>query len=150
MKTIFVDTSFVIALVSDNDKYHFFANQLAEEIENCTFFSTDLVLYQVYEIFSEKYQEKAEEIISTFLEANDVQIVNTAIYEREVLGFKKGNFDMPGNLIDYVSGLVMSNEGIRIIATFNQNFAENGFYVIPGMYFDGDIISVEELTKILK
>jgi uncharacterized protein len=61
-KRIFIDTSYVIALVDERDQYHQEASKLADKYENCPAITTDLILLEIGNGLSRQFKEEAIEI----------------------------------------------------------------------------------------
>jgi uncharacterized protein len=75
-KRIFIDTSYVIALVDERDQYHQEASKLADKYENCPAITTDLILLEIGNGLSRQFKEEAIEIIDGFLSSEEVSIIN--------------------------------------------------------------------------
>ncbi|MEK6284464.1 MAG: type II toxin-antitoxin system VapC family toxin [Acidobacteriota bacterium] len=60
---IFVDTSFVIALINDKDQYHSQAQALSYRFENSPLVTTDAVLLEIGNALAKDFREEAIETI---------------------------------------------------------------------------------------
>ncbi|WP_254563553.1 type II toxin-antitoxin system VapC family toxin [Oscillatoria sp. HE19RPO] len=72
---IFVDTSFIIALVNVRDQYHEQAVAMADEYENKFLVVTDAVMLEVSNALSRRYKAEAIQIIEDFFESENVEVV---------------------------------------------------------------------------
>ena len=72
MKQIFVDASFVIALINQRDQYHQKALALSRPIEYYLLFITDAILLEIGNGLVRGYKQQAIEIIEYYLTADEV------------------------------------------------------------------------------
>ncbi len=67
---IFVDTSFVLALINERDQYHDQAEHLSHKFENSSLITTDAVLLEIGNALAKDFREeedmfvKAREVLS--------------------------------------------------------------------------------------
>ena len=57
--SIFVDTSFVIALINGNDQYHSQAQNLSHQFENSPLITTDAVLLEICNALAKDFRQEA-------------------------------------------------------------------------------------------
>lgn len=128
MEKTFVDTAFILAIVSEKDELHQKARDLVKTYGMMTWLTTDLVLYEVANSLARNAKPQAQKIISDFLEADGVEI----IYASPAL-FRKGfalyckYADKTWGLIDCVSFIVMRENGIIDALTNDRHFRQAGF-----------------------
>src|SRR5688572_29930551 len=72
---IFVDTSFVIALVNRNDQYHEAAMRLSHNLESASLITSSGVLLEIGNGLAKRYRNSAIEIIDLFLSADNTKII---------------------------------------------------------------------------
>ena len=65
---IFVDTSFVIALINDRDQYFHQAQTLFYRFETSQLFTTDAVLLEIGNALAKDFRKEAIEVIRETLE----------------------------------------------------------------------------------
>lgn len=75
MKKIFIDTSFVIALINQKDKHHLWALNLSELLESNSFVTTDLILYEIANYLAKDFKAEARNIIYSFINSNNIEII---------------------------------------------------------------------------
>jgi len=63
---IFIDTSFVVALINERDQYHVQATELAALYERARFLITDIILLEIGNALATRYRHEAAAIIRTF------------------------------------------------------------------------------------
>ncbi len=63
--SIFVDTSFVIALINEKDQYHDQAEALSYRFENSSLITTDAVLLEIGNALAKDFRREAIAVIKT-------------------------------------------------------------------------------------
>ncbi len=128
MEKAFVDTSFILAIVSEKDELHQKAKELIKTHGKFLWLTTDLVLYEVANSLARNAKPQAQKIIVDFLEADGIEI----IYASPAL-FRKGfalycdYADKTWGLIDCVSFIVMRENNITDALTNDKHFQQAGF-----------------------
>lgn len=134
---IFVDTSFIIALVNIRDQYHQQAISIAGEYENQIWVITDAVMLEVSNALSRRYKSEAIKIIEDFFESDNVEVVRLTpeLFER---GFDlyKNRRDQTWGLVDCISFIAMQDRKIEMALTFDRHFTQAGFKAIPKPHND--------------
>lgn len=74
MTDVFVDTSFVVALVNEKDQNHSLALDLAERFTGQRLATTDAILLEIGNALSRNFKRESVEIIEEFLTSDDVQV----------------------------------------------------------------------------
>lgn len=128
---IFVDTAFVLALVNERDQYHTRARELADYFEGQQILITDAILLEIGNALARGFKRQAIEIISHFIESEEVEIVlhNAQIFEKAFSLYKKYD-DKEWSLVDCISFVVMRERGIKHALTFDNHFQQAGFTVV--------------------
>lgn len=67
MNNVFVDTSFVVALINERDQHHARAEELADLFDDFPLLTTDAVLLEIGNALSRKFKKQAVEVIQNFL-----------------------------------------------------------------------------------
>ena len=77
------------------------------------------------------FKEEAIEIISRFIESEEVEIVHYTpqIFSKAFALYKKYD-DKEWSLVDCISFIVMRERGITQVLTFDRHFKQAGFTVI--------------------
>lgn len=130
---IFVDTSFVLALINERDQYHDQAEKLSHKFENSPLITTDAVLLEIGNAMAKDFREEAVEIIKVLRSSNRVEIIEIGerLFERGLEIYDKYS-DKTWGLVDCISFIVMQENGITEALTFDGDFTQAGFIVISG------------------
>lgn len=131
MSKIFIDTGFVIALINTNDFYHAKALQLAERFSLCPAVTTDAVLLEIGNALSRIAKQQAVDIITYFKESPEVSIifVDAVLFDKGVAQYARYK-DKTWGLVDCISFVVMQEQDITDVLTFDKHFAQAGFNVL--------------------
>lgn len=134
---IFVDTSFIIALVNIRDQYHQQAISIAGEYENQTLVITDAVMLEVSNALSRRYKSEAIQIIEDFFESDNVEVVRLTpeLFDRGFYLYKNRR-DQTWGLVDCISFIAMQDRKINIALTFDRHFTQAGFKTLPRIHDD--------------
>ena len=128
MKTTFIDTVFVVALVNCRDQCHARAVELAEQYEGQRFVVTDAVLIEIGNALARHYKREAAEAIERFLSSDDVEVVRlTAASFAEAFALYKIHRDKGWGMTDALSFAAMRRLGITEALTFDEHFVQAGF-----------------------
>jgi len=73
--TIFIDTSFIIALINERDRYHTQALDLSDRYIDQALAITDAVLLEIANSLARRYKNEAIELIEQFLDSEDVEVL---------------------------------------------------------------------------
>lgn len=133
MNRIFVDTSFIVALINERDEYHRQASRLADQYEEYPFIITDAVLLEVGNSLARTYKQEASETIEEFLasESEEIKIVHLTpdLFMRGVTMYKSHE-DKTWGLVDCISFIVMREAGIHRALTLDRHFEQAGFEIL--------------------
>jgi len=128
LERIFVDTSFILAIVSEKDELHQKAKDLVEIYGMMPWLTTDLVLYEVANSLARNAKPQAQKIINYFLEADGIEIVyaSPALFRKGFALYCK-YADKTWGLIDCVSFIVMRENNMTDALTNDKHFQQAGF-----------------------
>lgn len=128
---IFVDTLFIVALINKKDQYHQKALELAKQFEYSSLVITDAIFLEIGNALSGNYKTEAAEIIETFLDSDEVEIIhfNSNLFE-EALSLYKQYQDKSWGLVDCISFVVMKQNQINQALTFDKHFVQAGFQTL--------------------
>ena len=128
---IFVDTLFVVALINKRDQYHQRALELAKQFQDYSLIVTDAILLEVGNALSGNYKSEAVELIETFLDSDDIEVIrlNPDLFE-EAFSFYKQYRDKSWGLVDCFSFVVMKHNKINQALTFDKHFVQAGFQAL--------------------
>jgi len=128
---IFVDTSFVIALINDKDQYHASAQKLASIYLRENLVTTDAVLLEIGNALAKNFKNEAAEIIKTLRNSPKTIVVEMTIdlFEKGLEIYEKYD-DKDWGLVDCISFAVMWERGVHEVLTFDDDFKQAGFVIL--------------------
>jgi uncharacterized protein len=131
MPRVFVDTSYVIALINSRDQYHHRAMNLAKLYIGQPVLTTDAVLLEVGNMLARNYRAEAVIAINTFLLSSEVEVVHLhrTLFQRALTLYEQYQ-DKAWGLVDCISFTVMRDEGIHKALSFDQHFIQAGFEIL--------------------
>ena len=131
-RSVFLDTSFVLAYVFKDDLYNLKAKNLQKEItkENIIILTTDLILVEIANSLSKiKFRHEAIITINNLQEAINVLPVERSIFKDAWNLFEK-RVDKVWGLTDCYSFIVMETLGIKQALTTDKHFEQAGFEIL--------------------
>jgi len=128
---IFVDTSFVLALINERDQYHDQAGNLSHKFENSPLVTTDAVLLEIGNAMARDFREEAVAVIKVLRGSEKVEVIEIGgrLFERGLEIYEKYN-DKTSGLVDCISFVVMQENGITEALTFDGDFTQAGFIAV--------------------
>ena len=130
---VFVDTSYMVALVNPRDQYHGLAASLARTLAKRPLMTTDAVILEIGNALSHYHRSGAIEVIHRLCNSKEVEVVRlTPNLFDEAFGLYKISHDKTWGLVDCVSFIVMRREGITEALTLDRHFAQAGFRTLMG------------------
>jgi uncharacterized protein len=129
--TIFIDTSFIIALINERDQYHQQALDITDLYIDKPLAITDSVLLEIANYLARRYKNEAIQVIQGFLDSEDVEVIRLTpdIFDRAFELYKTRS-DKEWGLVDCVSFIVMQDRDIHKVLTFDRHFAQAGFEIL--------------------
>jgi predicted nucleic acid-binding protein len=137
-RTWFLDTGFVIALVSPRDKYHAIANELSERIEDegIQLLTTEAILLEIGSALSKRaYREAGTQLIESIVSDHpfiDVEPLTTARLKHGFTLYKTHS-DKEWSLTDCISFELMREQGVREALSADEDFTQAGFIPLMRM-----------------
>ena len=131
MNKTFLDTSFVIALVNDKDRYFQTAQELSPIYVHDHLITTDAVLLEVGNALAKDFRPEAIQIINILRRANKTQVIeiNAPLFEKALAMYQKYQ-DKKWGLVDGISFVVMNEFGIKNALTTDKDSVQAGFNAI--------------------
>lgn len=128
---IFVDTSFVLALINERDQYHDQAEAFSYRFENSLLITTDAVLLEIGNTLAKAFREEAVAIIKVLRSSKRVEVIeiDARLFEKGLETYEKYD-DKTWGLVDCTSFVVMHENGVVEVLTFDGDFTQAGFTVI--------------------
>ena len=131
MDEVFIDTSFVVALVNEDDQNHQLALNLSSQLSRQRLVTTDAILLEIGNALSRNFKSESVEIIEDFLTSDDVQVVHLdPTLFRKAFELYKKRPDKVWGLIDCVSFVVMKELGITEALSADRHFEQAGFRIL--------------------
>jgi uncharacterized protein len=129
---IFVDTSFVVALINQRDQYHERALELADRYDGQFLIVTDVVLLEIASALARGYKVEAVQVIEDLTLSDDVEVVclSSELFN-QAFELYKTRQDKTWGLLDCISFIVMQSRNICTALTFDQHFVQAGFQALP-------------------
>lgn len=128
---IFIDTSYVVALINSRDQYHDRAVALSYQLENESFVITDSVLLEIGNALSRNYKTDAIAVINGFLASDDVEVMPlTSEQFQRSFNLYSSYQDKSCGLVDCISFTVMRDLNLSIALTSDQHFIQAGFQTL--------------------
>lgn len=119
-----IDTSYIIALVSERDENHERANELVDEYDRQQLFVTDAVLLEIGNALARSHKQRAIEIIEEAFESDRIEVVriDETLFKK---GFElyKSHADKTWGLVDCISFVVMREHKITDALTSDKHFS---------------------------
>jgi len=130
---IFVDTSFVVALVNDRDQYHDEAEALSFKFENSPLITTDAIILEIGNGLANNHRKEGAEIIEALRSSGSVEVVqiDEKLLEEGLAIYRKYD-DKKWGLVDCISFAVMWKRSVTEALTFDSDFEQAGFIVPKG------------------
>src|SRR5437868_5565663 len=127
---IFVDTSFVLALINERDQCHDQAEDLSHKFENSPLITTDAVLLEIGNAMAKDFREEAIAIIKVLRSSTRVEVtkIDKKLFEKGLEVYEKYN-DKTWSLVDCISFAVMQENGLPEVLTFDGDFTQAGFKI---------------------
>jgi uncharacterized protein len=128
---VFVDTSFVLALINERDQYHEQAEALSFKFEESFLITTVAVLLEIGNALAKDFRNEANAVIRLLRSSARVDVVqiDERLLEKALEIYEKYN-DKTWGLVDCLSFIVMGERGLTDVLTFDRDFSAAGFSVI--------------------
>src|SRR6185295_12154375 len=130
---LFVDTSFVIALLNEKDQYHNQAEALSYKFENFPLITTSAVLLEIGNALAQDFRKEAVRVIKILRNSKRVEVaeVDETLAEKGLAVYEK-YADKTWGLVDCISFVVMWEAGLIKVLTFDEDFEQAGFSFANG------------------
>ncbi len=132
---IFLDASYLIALLHERDQNHVASIGLIDQLEadQTPLMTTEFCLVELVDFLSSKNLPEAGREIVEHLKSNDFLTVvqcSSSLFQRGLI-FHAKHRDKSWGVTDCTSFIVMREERVREAATFDAHFSQAGFRVLP-------------------
>ena len=131
MNEVFVDTSHIVATLHPRDQFHSKAIVLEHDLRNLPLVTSDFVLWEVLNYFSEFrefFKQRIARSVDVFMSNPRITVVESS-RRRFENGFVlyKARLDKGYSLTDCVSMNIMREREIEEILTNDDHFEQEGF-----------------------
>lgn len=128
---VFVDTSFVLALINQRDQYHERTKTLSFKFEESLLVTTGAVLLEIGNALAKDFREQALAVIRLMRTSGRVELVelDDALLEKALEIYGKYS-DKTWGLVDCISFVVMRERGLSEVLTFDADFLAAGFTIL--------------------
>jgi predicted nucleic acid-binding protein len=128
---IFLDTSFVIALINEKDQYRNQAEALSLRFANSALLTTSAVLLEIGNALAKDFRAEALSIIKVLSHSSRVEVIeiDSDLMEKGLAVYEKYS-DKRWGLVDCISFVVMRETNITQVLTFDKDFEQAGFTVL--------------------
>jgi uncharacterized protein len=126
---VFLDTSFVIAIINNDDSFHQAALKLESELKQyCQIWITEPILFEIGNSFSKSNKKQVARFIQYCNESPRINVVHS---NEELLNLALQYYtqycDKDWSLTDCLSFAVMKKEGLTIAYSSDHHFEQAGF-----------------------
>ena len=133
-RRVFVDSSAYLALLDVDDEHHREAREIIQELAHARYrqFTTNVLLIESHAlILSVLGRDRAAQFLQDMAESNTVVIRVRAADEERAKQILFQYTDKDFSFADALSFTVMERLGIRLAFSFDRDFAQYGFTVLP-------------------
>ena len=128
---VFVDTSFVLALINERDQYHEQAEAISFQFEHSFLITTVAVLLEIVNALTNDFRKEANAILDVLSSSPGVEVVpiDDRLWEKALDIYEKYD-NRTWDLVDCISFIAMGERGTTQVLTFDGTFTEAGFSVV--------------------
>lgn len=130
-KPLFIDTSYILALVNTRDEFHLQAKNVADQVDD-KLITTEAVLLEVGNALAKpQWREIAVETLEDMRNDDDVEIlsVDSELFSK-ALKFYSSRIDKEWGLTDCISFVVMKDRKLKDALTSDHHFEQAGFQAL--------------------
>ncbi len=128
LEPLFVDTSYILALINRRDQYHARAQELARQFAGSPLVITNAILFEVGNALCGRFRTEAAQAIREFQTDPLCELVwlTPDGFEAALCLFESRR-DKEWSLVDCASFHLMQTSGLASALTFDQHFQQAGF-----------------------
>jgi len=125
---VFLDTSYLLALVNSADQHHLRAQTTALQVQP-PFLTTEAILVEVGNAFSRlRWRHLAINTLAFLQQDSNINIVSIdTVLLNQAIALYRSRLDKEWGLTDCISFVVMQNYGLTQILTLDHHFEQAGF-----------------------
>jgi uncharacterized protein len=127
---VFLDTSYLLALVTPQDQNHDAALKIAQKYASNPTITTQAVLIEVGNSLARSRKQTAVDLIENLSNTQNSQIVkiNPKLYD-EAFNLYRSFLDKEWGFVDCMSFIVMRQHRITVALAFDKHFIQAGFQI---------------------
>lgn len=131
LKPIFLDTSFVIATINQDDQYHPQSVILAKKYMHYPLVTTDAILLELGNALAKRYKKESLQLFDFLQTSKNVTLihVNPTRLQKGIDMYQKYQ-DKTWGLVDCVSFITMRELEVYDVLTFDKHFTQAGFHIL--------------------
>lgn len=137
MEEVFADSSYWIARINPNDKYHENAKQAMNELRNVRIVTSDSVWYEVFAKFSSHGEELRNLTATLYEQMRSTPNIEIVAQKRDHMELAIQLFtarqDKSYSLTDCTSFVIMEERNILRALTHDSHFEQAGFVALMRM-----------------
>lgn len=134
MRNVFVDTNYLVALISPKDQWRRAAREAQQAIGVVRLTTSEWVLAELLNYFAESHSSfrlAAAEVSTRMIEEPGVEIIGASReYFLTGLEFYRARLDKGYSLTDCISMSLMRERGMTEVLTNDTHFAQEGFTIL--------------------
>ena len=134
---VFVDASFWVALIHDEDQYHQASEDLWDRLlgHDATIITTNWTLYEALTFLNGRRRGRHDLALELYaLALNSVDVVDASAYEQEALEIFRSHTDKRWSIVDCANFVCIRERQSTMALSFDRDFAqaqaEFGFAVL--------------------
>lgn len=128
--TVFVDSSALFALIDADDPAHHGARRFVESEDPVDLVTHQYVVVEAIALAQRRIGIEAIRAISRLLDVVDVRPVDRELHDRAMTALL-GAGRRQVSFVDWTSFTLMRDLGLRTAFTFDRDFVDQGFDVVP-------------------
>lgn len=131
IKSIFIDTSYILALVNSSDSFYNKAKTIAEELTS-PLLTTEAVLTEIGNALSRlRWRKLAIEILNDLRNDSNITIipVDSILFDKAITLYSS-RIDKEWSLTDCISFIVMHDYDLTAALTMDKHFQQANFHAL--------------------
>ena len=131
-KRVFIDTSFIIAILNPNDQYNKIAQKYINDLfQDYEVWTSEAVLFELGNAFAKTNRELVNRFISNLRRSNYVHIIwGSEILFQKALTIYSQHQDKNWSLTDCLSFIIMNENDLNVAYSSDHHFEQAGFQYI--------------------
>lgn len=129
---LFVDSSFFVAIILNDDTNHTLATKLSNNIAEGNIFTNNLAKYEAYNVICRKNNVKMANYFLKWLSNSNILNIEISekIWQNSVCLLTKKYTKSGPNVFDFIHFASMQEYGLKDVLTFDHHFSSAGFNIL--------------------